>query len=217
MSDYLIVDLETIPDPEAVNLVRSPAPPKHYKDPEKIAAWQQEAEGRLGAELALDPYGCRICALGWATAEDLQVWMITTPEDELIALRHFLAVWRQHRTGPLMGYNVIGFDLPVLQARCFLQGLTWPVIADRPYNTPDVHDLYLDVKPQSGKGAIPRDLETIARRFGITPPNPDAITGADVPRLYEQGDYETITRHCERDLRITQQLARDLQLIDIQP
>jgi len=104
----IICDLETIADPDAVALVEPPSAPSNYKDPEKIAAYVADAKLKAISDMALRPAGCRVVALGLGD----QVTLCPDVDVEAAALRLFWATWAEMAI--IVGFNFVGFDLPVL-------------------------------------------------------------------------------------------------------
>jgi hypothetical protein len=172
----------------------------------KALAKARRAEADLHKELSLDPERCRIAALGYAVG-DGEVQGIAVgermPEDELLQV-----VWNILQTGwennsPIVGYNVIAFDLPVILARSILLGVTPTRSIDlRKYGNPDVVDLMIARFP-SGRA---KPLKTLAEQYGIEIPCPD-VDGSDVLAMtpaeraeYVQSDV-VVTRALHRRFR----------------
>ncbi len=51
-------------------------------------------------------------------------------------------------------------------------------------------------------------LDYYCKRFGLTSPKEEGVTGLDVPELYANGDYKTIAKYCMRDVIATAELFR---------
>jgi len=49
-------------------------------------------------------------------------------------------------------------------------------------------------------------MDYYCKRFGITSPKEEGVTGLDVPQLYENGDYQKIAEYCMRDVLATSEL-----------
>lgn len=138
-----------------------------------------KAEADLNKTLSLDPERCRIAALGYAVG-DGEVQGIAVdeqmPEDELLRL-----VWNILKRGwkansPIVGYNVIAFDLPVIMVRSILLGVTPTRSVDlRKYGNPDMVDLMVARFPSGRR----KSLKTLAEQYDIEAPCPDK-DGSDV-------------------------------------
>lgn len=185
---------------EAVEEQRTRGPRKGVRS---ALAKARQAEADLHKELSLDPERCRIAALGYAVG-DSEVQGIavgdTMTEESLLQI-----IWNILETGwennsPIVGYNVIGFDLPVIMARSILYNVqaTRPIDL-RKYGNPDVTDLMVARFP-SGR---PKSLKTLAEQYGIDIPCPD-VDGGDVLAMTPEERAEYV---CS-DVVITRALHR---------
>ena len=50
------------------------------------------------------------------------------------------------------------------------------------------------------------NLDYFCKRFGITSPKSEGITGLDVPELFNKGEYQQIAEYCMRDVVATGEL-----------
>lgn len=189
-----VFDLETYGDETAVPLLDKPKAPANYKDAEKIAAYLAEAEGDRRRKLALDPDCCRIVAIGCVD----QVTVCPDVDVERAALVQFWDAWRDH-PGTKIGYNVVGFDMPVLIQRSRLLRVPCPSLRITKYGCPGVTDLMLDLHPT---GREYKSQAFWTRRFNLDVPE-DKTTGADVARMVESGDWDGVVTHCLCDLAKT--------------
>ena len=220
LHQYCLLDLETAPDPTATPFLRPVKADGRLKDEAKIAADLAEKREAQVLDLALDPYGCRIVAVGWWSARHPtrpETRLCPTEVDERLALRDAFAAF--HRD-VLVGYNLYRFDLPVLITRARLLGVPVPPLDLRRWGSPSFIDLFHVVTFDGAldpREATPlsKSLATMARRLGV-PQRPDhdpALTGADIPRLVAEGRWEDVERHLVDDLHDTRGLALKLGVI----
>jgi predicted PolB exonuclease-like 3'-5' exonuclease len=206
----IILDIETLAvDGVDIEPVSAPA---NYKDPEKIAAYIADAERAQRDKAALYPWTARIIALGWCydTDDAVQVRTTNNEAEEADILTEFWArVVDQHGSvTPLVTYNGLGFDLPVLQARSTILGLKAPTLNLDRYRSPHPDLMQL----LTFRGAIAaRSLTWFAKRFGLD--TSDAFSGKEIAGLVEDGNWDAIRSHCESDVRLTRQLAERLGVI----
>jgi len=207
----IILDLETIAvDGVATEPVSAPA---NYKDPEKIAAYIAEAEKAQREKAALYPWTARVIALGYCAAGDElpTVKVVNSEAAEAAMLRDFWGRVADARTGavtPLITYNGLGFDLPVLMARSRLLGVSAPDLNLDRYRSP--HPDMMQIL--TFRGAIQaRSLTWFAKRFGL--PTDDAFSGKEIAGLYEDQNWDAIKKHCESDVMLTRLLAERLGII----
>jgi hypothetical protein len=77
-----------------------------------------------------------------------------------------------------------------------------------------ITDLYLDLTFNDGhydQGAMRRTLHAFCKRFGI--PVDDTVTGADIPKLVEAGQWDQVEAHVRSDVQLTLALARVLGVV----
>ena len=203
----LIFDLETVADASVVALLPPCEPAGNLKDPEKIAASIAERTAKRLAGLALDPDCCRIVALGYATPQD-GVIVLTCPseETERAALETFWTLWAAPGSQPV-GYNCVGFDLPVLIQRSRILNVVTPRISLKKYGSPDCLDLMLELS--FGGLTEYKSLTFWCQRFGLAVPE-DTTKGSDIGFLAAQGDWPAVLAHCAADVTKTQALAHRL-------
>ncbi|RLI75261.1 hypothetical protein DRP05_15085 [Archaeoglobales archaeon] len=125
-------------------------------------------------------------------------------EDELIsAALHYLM-----REGAcIIGYNVIGFDIPFITARALFNkhNVRTLSLLRQQYRIDLMHVVtrYLLTNNRHVK------LNDITQFLGIEVNN--QITGKDIPDLYEKGEFEKIEEHCFNDLENTYHLFMKLK------
>ncbi len=152
--------------------------------------------------LGLDPFESRLIAIGY----DNGTKEVLINEDEKELIENFLDVLNDNSKVVLIGYNIIGFDLPFLIAR----GLKHGIQEVQKLRTGYIIDL-MDV--------VSRYLTTSKRRWikqkeicsflGLD--TRDVIDGSEIPRLFEQKEFEKIKQHCLNDLRLTKELFLKLK------
>jgi len=218
MRPAVCLDLETAPLPDASAWLDPVEPAKHLRDPDKIAADLARRQAERLERLALDPYTCRIVAIGWATESGATtVGLAPTLEDEVLLIRRvaeeIIAPARR-----LIGYHLLRFDLPVLVARSRLLAVASSIyerIDLRRYGNTTVVDLYdrLTCGGQEPTPVLSRSLASMARRFGC--PITAIGDGADIPRLVEAEAWDDVRAHCHADVQQTWWLAERLGLLRV--
>lgn len=219
----IIFDIETAPNDLAVRkaeLLRSRAypyeerfPPKNYSRPETIAEWrakdeaewprtcEAEANAFLDAA-ALSPRYARIIAVGAVevasrdTSRDVAVDL--GDERELICA----ALDALSHADPLVTFNGMSFDVPLLHVRAAVHGLRLQHAPDaflRRYTTQHHADLRLVLANWDARAA--GTLHDWCEAFGIE--STDECSGADIGALVSAGDTNGIAKHCAEDLRLT--------------
>lgn len=180
---YLVLDLETIPDPELFwDSARDGFPPStHHRIVAIGVIW-------LDADFGFRRVG--IFAEKTRAKGDPEAAMI----EEFVRF-----VGREHCH--LVTYNGRTFDLPVLINRCLRHGLSFRTyFTDRDYRyrySDFGHVDLADVLAEHGASRSPR-LETIASTFGL--PGSRAVDGSMIASLHARGDVEAIRRGCLEDV-----------------
>jgi|TARA_R110002020_G_scaffold166144_3_gene353986 predicted PolB exonuclease-like 3'-5' exonuclease len=208
MDDVLIVDIETAPMRGVSNYVTAGEPPKNYKNADTIQKWRENALQNAIDKAALDPDLCRIVAIGSKAPDSaVQSTVASSYEDERDMLEQF---WRRVTSDTIVvGYNIIGFDMPVLLRRSLYLNLpNVPHYSLNKYRpSSHLHDLMLML---SMDGALKyRSLDWYARRLGLPLPE-SPISGAEIPALVESDDWDEVRQHVEDDVVLTEHLAMRL-------
>lgn len=195
----LFFDIETRADPEAVQYLPEPRPPKNYKDAEKIEQWIMNKQVELLEKAALDPDTGNIVAVAIrrGVAADIKAREIVgkyDADDEGELLRWF---WDElgNLGGYSCGYNILGFDLPFILRRSFALAVLpslMPSLAR--YQTEPSTDLFgiLYNWSPGGKG-----LKFVCERYGIPNTLPE-LHGGQVGDM----DAATLKKYVANDVRL---------------
>ncbi|HEY5955491.1 MAG TPA: ribonuclease H-like domain-containing protein [Polyangiaceae bacterium] len=179
-SSYLILDIETILDPElpiaeSSEAERLPAAPHH-----KVVAIGVLSMGERHDARKL---GC-----------------IGENKDELGILCDF-AKFLEERRPTLVTYNGRGFDLPVIAARCLRHGVTlrhYYSSRDVRYRfSPDGHLDLMDYLSDHG-AAKPAKLDVLAKLCGM--PGKVGVDGKDVGPMVHAGKIKEVRDYCLCDV-----------------
>lgn len=206
----VVFDIETAPLPDAGDYLEPAEAPANYKDPAKIAAAIAEKNAENLSKCGLDVDLCRIVAIGWQSEGGAGSFMVQEAQWEQDALRWF---WTEVGDKHLIGFNCLGFDLPVLLRRSLYLGVPAPAIQIDKFKHPQVTDL---MQVLSFNGAIKfRGLSFYAKRFGLDVP--DILTGADIAQAVSEGRWSDIEAHAKADVQKTALLASRLGLVHLEP
>ncbi len=202
---HVVFDIETAPLPDAAQWIEPAEAPANYKKPEAIAAYVAEKQAEAVAKAALDLDLCRIVAIGWTDSEYDQGVRVETEssmgEESMLGL--FWAFLDNRNT---IGYNSLGFDLPILLRRSLYLNVPAPRLNLNKYKSDQI-DL-MQVLSMSGTLRT-RSLNFYCKRFGLDVPR-DETTGADIYALVTVGDWGAVAKHCHTDVCKTVALARRL-------
>lgn len=201
----LVFDIETAPLAEAVDYIEPAEAPGNYKDPAKIAEFIAKANAENLDRCGLDVDLCRVVAIGiWDERLDNgpNVTMLNL-ESEATMLAGF---WNIAADRHLVGFNCLGFDLPVLLRRSLYLGVPTPNIQIERFKHPQVTDL-LQVLTFNGLLKM-RGLSFYAKRFGFDVA--DTLTGADIAKAVAEGRWSDVETHVKADIQKTALLAAKL-------
>jgi len=203
-SDLLYFDVETAPMVGAADWIEPGDAPANYKDAEKIAAYIAAAQVKELEKAALDLDLCRVVAIGWALNDDPVQAVVNLPEQDMLT-----AFWSDVREPgrAVVGFNCLGFDLPVLVRRSQYLGVSMPYLNIAKHRHPGILDV---MQMLSFDGLVrARSQSFYCKRFGITGGAvADTVTGADIGRLVEAGEWEKVRLHVESDVAKTRALYR---------
>lgn len=183
---YLVLDIETIPDPEL------------YSAPEAAA----------GVERPFPPlYACRPVVIGvmWL-GDDLSVKRIGTigeGKDEAGMMADF-AEFMNTRRPHVVTWNGRGFDLPVLALRALRFGLNFNwYYRGEGYRYRFSEEGHLDLGDVLSDHGAARmtSLDGAARLIGL--PGKDGVDGSQVEGLFHAGQIEALRKYCLSDVAQT--------------
>jgi len=205
-AQHVVFDIETCALPEAVEYIEPAEAPSNYKDPAKISAYIEEKQAEQLDRCALDVDLCRVVAIGTQSEEEEEVSADVVKGGEVDERSLLLAFWTRVEGQHLVGFNCIGFDLPVLLRRSLYLGVDVPLIQIDRFKHPRVTDL---MQVLSFNGALKlRGLSFYARRFGF--PVVDTISGADIGLAVKEGRWDDVHGHVVADVQKTVLLAEKL-------
>jgi hypothetical protein len=224
------LDIETLPmgeppadpEPEPLGLPEDLAPPAHYKDEAKIAAWRDAAWGKHversqaahqaacaatreeWAKGSLNPMKGRVLCVG--VASGTRPPTVIMREDERQVLEELQAgLLALTKPGPdgygkrlkVWTWNGNGFDRPFLAKRALRHGLHPLAGMMRIQKKYDAGDLMEVWSMGDRRGAA--KLDDVAAFLGIDRSD-NPIGGAQVLKTHLAGGAETIAAHCRDDV-----------------
>jgi hypothetical protein len=218
----LAFDLETCANSALIELALEAAADRatgRGEDPKAV----DPAEVRM--EMALNPLWGSVIAVGVLGLDDpapairIALELERDPASEAELLRW---LWQQIlKSDVVISFNGCHFDCRWLLIRSLLHGVAIPPLprtfwwgwkpGDRLMRPIHV-DLYVLLRHRSRHLRL--NLSTVCRLLGIDPPQG---SGEDIPKLWEEGDYDAIREHLASDLRATLAVWRRLGFPGRQP
>jgi 3'-5' exonuclease len=216
MTNLLYIDIETCASQsptalaDARELVKVPA---NYKKPEVIEKYKDDHADEAYRQTALKGISGEIISIAWAIDDKPVEGLIRKPgEAEARLLQDFFnAVMdalpdRPYPRVKWVGHNILGFDLPFLMQRCWINNVkpTLYLPIDARHDSDVTYDT---MRGWAGwKGFVSQ--EALCKAFGIQ--GKDGMTGADVHDEYLAGHYDKILAYNVSDVEIVRQLHRRL-------
>lgn len=164
--------------------------------------------------LSTTPEFCRICALGVAIGNDpVMTAVLGQPmrdDDNVVwsELAMLDALWKAIKISkPLVGFNILHFDIPVVYARTAILGANYTRRLDlRPWGG-DVKDIYLERFPKGNTDKRkPGKLKLLAPLYGIQVPAGD-VDGSQVEELWKTNPNK-LGEYVGSDVEITRALRQ---------
>lgn len=171
-----------------------------------------EAEEKRNKLLSVTPEYCRIVAFGWAYGDEPPKSYIvdaSTEEEQTAKERMLLDHWwslASATRGPVVGYNIQAFDLPVLFTRSALLSSIPTRQFDLRSWSADILDIYKKRFPSIKNPNQPGKLKDLARLYGIDIPAGET-DGSQVLALLES-DPAKLREYVKSDISVTRELHK---------
>lgn len=205
MKSWCVIDIETVPD-DLPDELKPELRLGNLVDPAKIAAKKAEWEQDQVKAMSVSPAMCKIIVTGIYSSKDGSTTIDSGDETDLI-----YAMWDAIRShDSVVGYNHIGFDLPVLITRGMILGMPLYLPKEylnlRRYSSNPYYDCCQLLAGWEREKM--KSLDWWARRLNLGSTHG---SGADVYDLYLKGENEDIREHCEQDVMLTKSLFERMQ------
>jgi len=221
MTPILAFDIETVPDIVGLRLLHGIDPQAPDRDVAEFAF--RERRARTGHDF-LPLHQHRVVAIACALREgdSFRCWSLgSADEGEAGLLRRFFDGIEKY-TPQLVSWNGGGFDLPVLQYRSLVHGVSAPRYWDQGDEDRDFrynnyiaryHTRHLDLMDvlslYQNRGQA--SLDDMARLLGF--PGKIGLDGSKVWEAYQAGEIESIRNYCAADAANTYLVFQRFQLM----
>jgi len=210
---FLIFDIETRPvdldDIKKRGIMPSFKAPSNYKDPDKIAAKEAEHETEVMSRAALDATLSEICAIGYMDSEDEIVECDTRDEVSMLTKFWDKCRYQVNSYGKIIGFNIVGFDLPYLIRRSWIKSVPICEGIKRGRYFNDSHVIDLAEIWRLGEKNTFISLDRLSRVLGT---GEKSGSGKDFAALLST-DREAALKYLANDLELTARLAKRLGAI----
>ena len=171
----------------------------------------REAADERRKLLSTTPEYLRIVAIGWAVGSGPVQSMVNAEAADGLRQQHesemlqtLVSLIEADHQSPIVGFGVLGFDLPAILTRCILLGIPVGRLIDRRPWGRDVIDL-CSARYDKAWGR-PLGLKPLARCLGIPVPAGD-VDGSQVEALLANDPAE-VGEYVRSDVEITRELHR---------
>lgn len=206
-TDVVVFDIETKTNRRMIRFIEPAVAPKNYKDPQKIADYIHKKNQEAVETMALDIDYARVIAIGYAIGleEKPTVLVANTLKAERAMLETIWEIFNLHPK--LIGFNILGFDLPILLRRSWVLRVRPVYIPDMSRYSKDVVDLMQRLYHNGyGLGPKARGLKAVCKMYRIPNPLPN-VDGSQVSNMTKK----QLIRYTTNDVRMTQLLAQKTQ------
>lgn len=210
----IYIDIETIPTQEKdmqAYVLQSIKAPANYKDPEKIAAYLDEAKEKALDECGFEGSTNHIICIGVAIDDHPAVsFSANNVKDEAKMLRMFYSYLVENcipHGNKVIGHNIVGYDLKIIKQRSMILGVKPEGIA-LPFNAKSWDSEIFDTMLQwDSKNSI--KLEKLALALGIKAKK--TMAGSDVYGAWKNGLHDMIADYCRNDVELTREVYKKMK------
>jgi DNA polymerase elongation subunit (family B) len=181
---------------------------KKYESVKKVIT---EKLDKIVSKAAVKLYGAEIYAIAYAglAGGKVKAMAVTDEVDEAKLIRTFLEALDQGGPHCMVGFNIRGFDLPILRARCAFHQIHWPAwlprtVREDRYDTNVVFDI-MDVLDEG-------PLDTWLRVFGLPP---KTASGAKVAEMSPREVAQYCADDVERERLLARRVMRNTKHVDL--
>ena len=208
-----MLDIETAPIDGVEQYLGHIRAPGNYKDEAKIADYVAEKTREEADKASLDPDLCRVVALAfqWQGETEVKGGMARNEAEERALIARFWQVFNSDPFKPrLCGYNLAGFDVPVLIRRSQFLGIPAPSfrLGRYAYQMPGILDLQNEFTLDRHEKFRLRSKNWWLKRTGLDRQITNPCDGADIGALIALGDFDTALAHCKADVQAEVLLAQ---------
>lgn len=211
----LVVDVATAPidqiekfaDPDAIKA------PDHYKDPVKIADYEDRQRLVIGEKGALDPDLSRVTAIGTldpSLSSEPTILLLKTEAEEKSSIEALGDLIDNAPDLTLITFNGFAFDLPVLMRRARYLGVPFPRIPLEHWKSPHI-DVLLALRFERPQIFKAHSLQFYVRRLGWTDLQ-KPLSGPEEANVWKSGKWDALHASIRHDCIATYRLGLWLQL-----
>ncbi|MBC8214122.1 MAG: ribonuclease H-like domain-containing protein [Candidatus Marinimicrobia bacterium] len=212
--NYIILDIETVPQPNLPETIEEEVEKQVRKKLERAEIDRSDAESLIRS---VSPFfgqvlcvGLRWYSGGSQTSKD----KVICEKDEETTLNKFFEIInsQQSQNVKFVHYNGLGFDIPFLVVRAAHYGISInnKTFRDLRRFSYRCHiDLMMFLSNWNNYNATKLDI--VCQSFGIPSPKEGEVKGETVAKAFEEGNIKAVEEYVMRDVEATYQLFLKLQ------
>lgn len=207
MTDYLYLDIETIPaqDGAAHEYLRKTAKaPANLKDPAKIESARQEAGEKAIDATSFDGWLGHVICISYAINDDNPTTWISPDEHDTIG--PLFDLLNQYNRPVFVGHNIAAFDIPFITRRAVALGIQLPHAAAWPRDPKPWSDKIHDTMVMAAGVRDRISMDRLCFALGLT--GKDGFDGSMVHDAWQRGERERIAEYCADDVRKAREIHR---------
>jgi DNA polymerase elongation subunit (family B) len=200
-NNQLVIDIETMANPDAIALLPEPSIDSRLKDPAKIAEAKAEAKTKQIEKMALSPLTGKIAAIGLYGELGGEVLI----DDEKAMLD---AAYAAIKASQIITYNGKDFDIPYIFKRGIILGCEWATIREMKLYTKRYDDMtHIDLMAEFCNYGEREKLDNLARFILLE--GKIEFDFREIPELLKTPEGKAkISEYCLKDCELTYKLAK---------
>jgi DNA polymerase elongation subunit (family B) len=198
-----VIDIETMPNPDAVKWLPEPKVDSRLKDPEKIALAKDVGREKQLDKMGLDPLTGKIACIGLYSEAGGSTLFAGDEEKAALDMLYGLIEYKK-----VITYNGKPFDMPYIFKRGIILGCEWATIPNmKRYTERYKSDKHIDLMAEFCNFGEFHSLDTLSRHIlGETKKEFDFRRISEL--MGSEEGREEIAEYCQQDCLLTWKLAK---------
>ncbi len=209
---YVVIDIETIPNPDMVKMLPEPSIDSRLKDPAKVAQAKVDAADAQLNKMALSPLTGKVACIGYYDEVNgfTQMATLDAPDAEKSILDYFYQILKT----PIIPitYNGKAFDIPFIFKRGIMLGCEWATIPEMKLYSDRYSSVHIDIMTEFCNYGEYEKLDNLSRYIlGYGKPEFDVTQIAVLMKT--QIGCKQVSDYCLSDCEITWKLAKKMGFV----
>lgn len=207
-SNFLVIDIETVPNEEVLPLLGVPKIDSRLKDPIKILEAKREAELKQKDKMPLSALTGKIACVGYHS-NLISDCLFNENEKEMLDYTYELI--RKHT---IITYNGKNFDIPFIFKRGIINRCTWATIPEMKIYSDRYSKKHIDIMVEFCNWGEYEKMDELAKFILGT--QKEEIDYKKMPELMlSEAGRAVIGSYCLKDCKITWELAIRMGIVKV--